>query len=234
MALFGEKYGEMVRNITIGEPEIFSNELCGGTHVDETGDIGLFLITSEGSAAAGVRRIEAVTGRGAYELVQRRFQALRAASDLLATSPGQILEKVHTLLEEQHSARKQLSAMRQKLAATEFLERLDSAQTVQGVTLLTARLEDADGETLRQMVDRFRERFPGTSVVVLASVQDGRPNLIAAVSDDLVPRGLNAGELVKFVASPWAAEAEAAPPWPRRAAKTPASWTRSWHRSQTG
>ncbi len=202
MALFGEKYGEVVRNITIGEPEVFSNELCGGTHVDDTGDIGLFLITSEGSAAAGIRRIEAVTGRGAYELVQRRFRALQTASDLLATTPGQIMEKVQSLLEDQHSARKQIAALRQKVAAAEFLERLTNTQNVAGVTLLTATLEDADIDTLRQMVDRFRQRYPTGSVVVLASVQDGRPNLIAALSDDLVPRGLNAGELVKFVAKP--------------------------------
>ncbi|HWQ83975.1 MAG TPA: alanine--tRNA ligase, partial [Anaerolineales bacterium] len=177
IALFGEKYGEVVRNITIGEPEVFSNELCGGTHVDDTGDIGLFLITSESSVAAGIRRIEAVTGRGAYELVQRRFQALRAASDLLATTPGQIMEKVQSLLEDQHATHRQIAALRQKLATTAFLERLDSAQIVDGVTLLTARLDEADTDTLRQIVDQFRERFPSGSVVVLASVQDGRPNL---------------------------------------------------------
>jgi len=202
MALFGEKYGEVVRNITIGEPEIYSNELCGGTHVDETGDIGLFLIVSEGSTAAGIRRIEAVTGRAAYELVQRRFKALRMASDLLETSPGQIIEKVQSLLEEQYADHKQISLLRQKLASVEFMERLGSTETIQGVTLLTATLEDTDADTMRQMVDQFRKRFPQNSVVVLATVQDGRPSLIAAMSDDLVPRGLHAGELVKFVAQP--------------------------------
>jgi len=202
MALFGEKYGEVVRNITIGEPEVFSNELCGGTHVDETGDIGLFLITSEGSAAAGIRRIEAVTGRAAYELVQHRFQVLRQASESLGTSPEQIPEKIDSLLEDLHRTRKQATSLRQKLAAAEFAERMENAQTVHGVTVLTATLDDADADTLRQMVDRFRQRFPSASVAVLASVQDGRPNLIAAVSDDLARRGLNASELVKFVAKP--------------------------------
>ena len=202
MALFGEKYGEVVRNITIGEPEVFSNELCGGTHVDETGDIGLFLITSEGSAAAGIRRIEAVTGRAAYELVQHRFQVLRQASELLGTSPEQILEKIAGLLEDLHRTRKQATTLRQKLAAAEFAERMENAQMVHGVTVLTATLDDADADTLRQMVDRFRQRFPSASVAVLASVQEGRPNLIAAVSDDLARRGLNASELVKFVAKP--------------------------------
>jgi len=192
----------VVRNITIGEPEVFSNELCGGTHVDETGDIGLFLITSEGSAAAGIRRIEAVTGRAAYELVQHRFQVLRQASELLGTSPEQILEKIAGLLEDLHRTRKQATTLRQKLAAAEFAERMENAQTVHGVTVLTATLDDADADTLRQMVDRFRQRFPSASVAVLASVQDGRPNLIAAVSDDLARRGLNASELVKFVAKP--------------------------------
>jgi len=90
IALFGEKYGETVRNITIGDPELFSNELCGGTHVSETGNIGLFIITSEGSAAAGIRRIEAVTGRNAYELVQRRFRTLKEIATLLESSPEEV------------------------------------------------------------------------------------------------------------------------------------------------
>jgi len=124
------------------------------------------------------------------------------ASDLLETSPGQIIEKVQNLLEEQYADHKQISLLRQKLASVEFMERLGSTETIQGVTLLTATLEDTDADTMRQMVDQFRKRFPQNSVVVLATVQDGRPSLIAALSDDLVPRGLHAGELVKFVAQP--------------------------------
>jgi hypothetical protein len=180
----------------------FSYELCGGTHVAETGDIGLFLITSEGSVAAGIRRIEAVTGRGAYELVQRRFRALHQAAGMLATTPEGVPDKVTSLQADLSAARKQIASLRQNLASAELTGQLETAQEVKGVHVLTATLPGADIEALRQMVDRFRQRYPQSSVAVLASVSDGRPTLIAAVTEDLVSRGLNAGELVKFVASP--------------------------------
>ena len=202
VALFGEKYTETVRNITIGEPEVLSNELCGGTHVEETGDIGLFLIISEGSAAAGIRRIEAVTGRGAYELVQRRFRALKQAAARLATTPDEVPARTQELLDNLNEAQKQMAALRRELAATEFAHYLDAPPVVKNVAVLTATLPDASADTLRLMADRFRQRHP-SGVAVLASVsEDGRPILIAAVSEDLVKRGLHAGELVKFVAQP--------------------------------
>jgi alanyl-tRNA synthetase len=200
-ALFGEKYGETVRNITIGEPEPFSNELCGGTHVMETGDIGLFLITSEGSAAAGIRRIEAVTGRGAYALVQSRFRALKQVSDLLAAAPDETPAKTTVLIEELEGARKQIAALRAELAAAQFAKHLENVPIVAGVPVLTANLPGADADALRQMTDRFRERYP-SGVAVLASVSEGRPMLVAAITQDLVARGLHAGDLVKFVAQP--------------------------------
>ena len=202
MALFGEKYGETVRTITIGGEDPFSYELCGGTHVDETGDIGLCLITSEGSVAAGIRRIEAVTGRGAYALVQRRFQLLHQAANLLGTSPELLPDKADDLLEELAATRKVVASLRQGLVAAEFNQVLANPQSVDQVTVLTATLSEADADTLRLMIDRFRQRFPNSSVAVLASVLNGRPTLIAAVSEDLLKRGLNAGELVKFVAAP--------------------------------
>jgi len=200
-ALFGEKYGEIVRNITIGEPEPFSNELCGGTHVEETGDIGVFLITSEGSAAAGIRRIEAVTGRGAYALIQRRFRALKQSAALLGTSPDEIPAKTQALLEELEAARKQLAVLRSKMVESQFIQYLENVALIAGIPVLTATLPGADADTLRQMTDRFRERYP-SSVTVLASVSDGHPMLVAAVTQDLVARGLHAGELIKFVAQP--------------------------------
>jgi alanyl-tRNA synthetase len=202
MALFGEKYGETVRTITIGGEEPFSYELCGGTHVDETGDISLCLITSEGSVAAGIRRIEAVTGRGAYALVQRRFQTLHQTASLLGTTPELLTEKAEAVLEELSSARKLAGNLRQSLVAAEFNQVLANPQSINQVTVLTATLSEADADTLRLMIDRFRQRFPSSSVAVLASVLNGRPMLIAAVSEDLLKRGLNAGELVKFVAAP--------------------------------
>ena len=201
MALFGEKYGETVRTIAIGQPETFSYELCGGTHVEETGDIGLFLITSEGSAAAGIRRIEAVTGRGAYELVRRRFNTLKAASSRLATTPEDLPEKLESLLEELDTTRKSLAAQRRALAAAEFTRLLEDAPRVKDTPVLAAAVNGADADTLRELTDRFRQRYP-SGVALLASVQDGRPLLIAAVTEDLVKRGLHAGELVKFAAGP--------------------------------
>ena len=202
MALFGEKYSETVRTITIGGEQPFSYELCGGTHVEETGDIGLCLITSEGSVAAGIRRIEAVTGRGAYALVQRRFQLLNQAAGLLGTSPELLPEKTEAVLDELSTNRKQVASLRQSLVAAEFNQVLAKPSSVNQVTVLTATLTEADADTLRLMIDRFRQRYPTNSLAVLASVQAGRPTLIAAVSEDLLKRGLNAGELVKFVAAP--------------------------------
>ena len=200
-ALFGEKYGETVRNITIGEPEIFSNELCGGTHVEETGDIGVFLITSEGSAAAGIRRIEAVTGRGAYALIQRRFRALKQAAALLTTSSEEVPAKTQALLEELDSQRKQFAALRGELIAGQFVQQLENVPVIAGVPVLTATLPEADGDILRQMADLYRQRYP-SGIAVLAAVKDGRPSLVATVTQDLVERGVNAAELVKFVAAP--------------------------------
>ncbi|MBN2550091.1 MAG: alanine--tRNA ligase [Anaerolineales bacterium] len=201
-ALFGEKYGETVRNITIGEPDIFSNELCGGTHVDETGDIGVFLITSEGSTAAGIRRIEAVTGRGAYELIQRRFAALRQTAHLLSSALEETPGRAAEVLAELEAMRKQIASLRNELVTASFIQHLETAPMVEDIPYLAVTLPDADADALRLMADRFRQRYPN-GVVVLASVgKDGKPVVIAAVSDDLVQRGIQAGELVKHVAAP--------------------------------
>lgn len=197
-ALFGEKYGETVRNVTI---DTFSNELCGGTHVEETSDIGLCLITSEGSVASGVRRIEAVTGRGAYELVQRRFRTLKETASLFASAPDEVPQKTQALMDELSVARKQISALRQELAASTFNVQLENVPVVSGIPVFTATLPGADTEALRQMTDTFRQKY-SSGVCVLASVTDGKPALIAAITEDLVKRGLNASELVKFVAAP--------------------------------
>lgn len=199
MALFGEKYGETVRTITIGEQERISYELCGGTHVDETGDIGLFLITSESSAAAGVRRIEAVTGRGAYELVQKRTQVLRETAFRLSSSIDGLPEKAITILDEADQLRKQMAKLRQVLVAVEFQQHLENVPMENGIPVLAVVLANADADTLRQMTDRFREKYP-SGVVVLGSVTDNKPMLISAITDDLIKRGLSAGDLVKSIA----------------------------------
>ena len=204
MALFGEKYGEIVRNITIdaglpNQPQVFSNELCGGTHVDDTGDIGLFLITSEGSAAAGIRRIEAVTGRGAYRLAQQRLKALKQSASLLDTHPEDVPARTAQVLAELDFARRQLLELRRNQALLAFDSQLENLPRVKNVPVLAVSLADTDADTLRHLADNFRQRYP-SGVAVLASVSpDGKPVVIAAVTEDLLKRGLNAIELVKFV-----------------------------------
>ncbi len=204
-ALFGEKYEETVRNITISADEEetpFSNELCGGTHCESTGEIGTFIITSEGSAAAGIRRIEAVTGREAYKLIQRRFKVLNHAAATLATTPGQLLERAAATIADLSDVRKKVRDLRQRLASADFTRVLEETAAVNGVDVLTAHFKEADADTLRQMADRFRQRYPENGVAVLASVVDERPIIIVAVTEDLVKRGVKAGDLVKFVAKP--------------------------------
>jgi alanyl-tRNA synthetase len=202
MALFGEKYGETVRTITIGGDKPFSYELCGGTHVHETSDIGSFIITGESSVAAGIRRIEAVTGRKAYELIKNRFDLLNRTASIIESTPDTLPEKVKTLVDELSSARKQVSSLRQHQVVAEFSSKVQQIRQVKGVAVLAVTLNNADAETLRQMVDRFRQQHPTSGVVVLGSVIQGRPILIAAVTEDLIHRGINANDLVRFVAAP--------------------------------
>ena len=202
MALFGEKYTDTVRTITIGGDKPFSYELCGGTHVGETGDIGICLITSEASVAAGIRRIEAITGRKAYELIQNRFNTLNQMAKLVDTTPEGLSEKVTSLVAELSTSQKQVASLRQSQISAEFTQKLQQTRLVEGVWLITARLNEADADTLRQMVDRFRQQYPSKAIAVLASVNDGRPTIIAAITEDLLTHGLNAVELVRFVAAP--------------------------------
>ena len=204
MALFGEKYGETVRTVSIMEADSesdsstvgkYSYELCGGTHLERTSDVGAFLIVSESSIASNVRRIEAVTGRGAYELIARRFKAARRAAALLSTTPEELPAKVEALQNELVETRKQLAGLREHIAMTEFVRNLDLVMDVAGIPVLTVQLSGADVNSMRQMTDRFRQRYP-SGVAVLASVFEDRATLIAAVTDDLVKRGLKAGDLI--------------------------------------
>jgi alanyl-tRNA synthetase len=200
MALFGEKYAATVRTITIGDREPFSYELCGGTHMESTGDIGVFLITGESSVGSGIRRIEGVTGQKAYTLIQKNFQALARAAEAINTTVAEVPERVQGLADDLSDARKQISRLRQKLAELEFFRHLDDVPQVDGIPVLAIIIPDANEETLRLMADRFRQRYP-TGVAVLASIQKDRPLLIAAVTEDLVRRGLHAGKLIKDVAN---------------------------------
>ncbi len=198
-ALFGEKYGAVVRTISIGNTETFSYELCGGTHVDQTADIGLFLITYEGSIAAGVRRIEAVTGWEAYELARKRMNILDETNHFLGTAPAELYKKVKNLSDSLAEAEKEIERLRTQLVASDFDERLDDTEEIEGIPVLKAILPNADMDTLREMADKFRQKYP-TGITVLASAKDDKPILIAAVTEDLVKRGLHAGDLVKQAA----------------------------------
>ncbi len=231
MALFGEKYAENVRTISIGRDEPFSYELCGGTHVGETADIGTFLITSESSVGAGLRRIEAVTGNGAYELVHHRFNLLDQTARLLDTNSEQVLDKIRTVLEQLDRARKQISSLRRDLTAQDFNRLMEEVPLVAGVPVLIASLPDADAETLREMTDRYRQKYPN-SVVLLASVSAGRPLLIAAVTEDLVARGLHAGELVKYAAQPLGGSGGGRPTLAQAGGKDPEQLDKALSRAQ--
>ncbi|HDQ73103.1 MAG TPA: alanine--tRNA ligase [Chloroflexi bacterium] len=200
IALFGEKYGEDVRVLRIGGPgEPVSRELCGGTHLHETGEIGLFHIVSEESIGAGVRRIEAVTGRKAVELVENQLGTLKQAAAHLGTPPDEVNQKVQALLEELQSARKEIARLAGKLAHREFEGLLDRVETVAGVQLLNARVTAPSMEVLREMTDWFRDRMD-SGVIVLGTVLEDRPVFVAAVTPDLVERGVDAGRMVKEVA----------------------------------
>ena len=195
MALFGEKYADQVRVLTIDD---FSKELCGGTHVRRTGDIGLFKVISEGSVAAGTRRIEALTGTGVLEFLRRESQALAQASQALHAKPGELIEAVEKLADSEKKLRKELEAQQMKHAASAALDLVQQAREIKGVRLLAARVEVTDRGAMRQMVDDLRVKLK-SGVIVLGSVADGRVALIAAVTKDLTGK-LDAGKIVKQAA----------------------------------
>ena len=195
MALFGEKYGDRVRVIRIGD---FSTELCGGTHLDATGQIGLFKVTDEGAVASGVRRIEAVTGAPALAHVGREEAALRESAGLLKIPPLELPRRLAALLEDQKRLEKQLAQLESKLARSQAQDLVASARQVAGVPVLAARLDGLDPDGLRSVMDTLRDRLP-SGVIVLGSAVDGKVSLVAAVSKDLMKR-FPAGRLVQEVA----------------------------------
>jgi len=196
MALFGEKYGDEVRVLKIGE---FSTELCGGTHVDRAGDIGLFKIIGETGVAAGVRRLEAVTGKAALEWIEQRENALQNIASLLKTSPDKAADKVQQLVEKNRTLEKELEKLQAKLASSAGDEMTGQAVDVNGVKVLAMKLEDVDPKALRDLADQLKNKL-GTAALVLAVVSGDKVSLIASVSKDTMDR-VKAGELVNFVAT---------------------------------
>ena len=200
LAFFEEKYGDTVRVISIGEGEdVFSQELCGGTHVGTTGEIGPFIITSEGSSAAGVRRIEALTGRAAQELLADRLAALSAVAASLRVQPEQTVDAVQRLQEQNRQLERQLERLQGQIARQQSENLLNNAVRLNSLAVLAEQVDASDVETLRQMTDWFRDKL-GSSVVVLGSIINGRPMLVAAATDDAIAKGIHAGNLVRDAA----------------------------------
>ncbi len=199
MALFGEKYGSVVRVVQIGSDDMpYSRELCGGTHVQRTAQIGNLHIISEGSAASGVRRIEAVTGEVAQQLVQNRLVTLEQTAAFLGVPPEDVYRRTMLLVASLQDTDKKIKALERKLARVEFESMLTQTKVVNGVNVVSLKVEVQDVTMLREMSDWFRDKL-GSAVVVLGTVIEGKPALIATVTDDLLGKGLHAGKLVKEV-----------------------------------
>jgi len=195
MALFGEKYGDKVRVLKLGD---FSVELCGGTHVERTGDIGVFKITHEGGVASGVRRIEAVTGDGAMEWMDTNQKTLMQLADQLKSRPDQAAAKVEQLLSEIRGLRKRLATAKHALVTGRSTHHEDNVQEIGGIKVLASRVDGVDAKELRDAVDRIKDKL-GNAIVVLGSVDDGKVHLAAGVSKNNTDK-IRAGDLIKPVA----------------------------------
>lgn len=197
MALFGEKYGESVRVVMMGD---FSKEFCGGTHVKNTGNIGAFKILSESGVAAGVRRIEALTGNGVMKYYKELEEKLHEAAKVLKTNPASLVEKAEHLMAENKALHSELESMKSKAAKDALGDVLDQVTTVKDVKLLAAKVSGVDMNGLRDLGDQLKEKL-GEGVILLASDLDGKVNLVAMATDEAIKRGAHAGNLIKGIAA---------------------------------
>jgi alanyl-tRNA synthetase len=198
MMLFGEKYGDEVRVLDIGS----SRELCGGTHVQRTGDIGLFKIVAEGGIAAGIRRVEAVTGGNALAYLQQLEGTVNGLAGTLKATPAEVPVRVAAVLDHVRALEKEITALKSKLASSQGDELLAQAVDVNGVKVLAAVLSGGDAKSLRETMDKLKDKLK-SAVIVLAAVDGGKVQLAAGVTADLLARPgakVKAGELVNFVA----------------------------------
>jgi len=195
MALFGEKYGDEVRVIGMGE---FSTELCGGTHVGRTGDIGFFKIVAEGGVAAGIRRVEAVTAEGALELAQAQEAELARVAETLKAPVAEVTQKIGQMVEQMKALEKEVARLKGKLAASQGDDLAASAREVKGARILAAKLDGADAKTLRETLDQLKNKLK-SAAIVLASTEGDKVTLIAGVTPDLTAK-LKAGEIVAHLA----------------------------------
>ena len=197
MALFGEKYDDQVRVLSMGS-DGFSKELCGGTHVNRTGDIGLFRITLEASAAAGVRRIEAVTGEHALAVMRQQERALSEIAATVKSSPDNAADRVRSQAQKVRELEKEIERLKQKLASGAGGDLTSEVQDVNGVKVLATQIDGADSKTLRVTMDKLKDKL-GSAVILLAAVEGDKVALVAGVTKDLTAR-YKAGDLLKFVA----------------------------------
>jgi alanyl-tRNA synthetase len=194
MMLFGEKYGEKVRVLTIGS----TTELCGGTHVQRTGDIGLFKIVAEGGVAAGIRRVEAVTGEGALAYLQSLEDTVSSVAGTLKVTPADVPARLSQTLEQVRALEKEIAALKGRLASSQGDELLGRAVEVKGLKVLAATLDGADAKTLRETMDKLKDKLK-SAAIVLAAVEGAKVQLAAGVTADAIAK-VKAGELVNFVA----------------------------------
>lgn len=218
MALFGEKYGDEVRVLTMSP---FSVELCGGTHVKRTGDIGAFKILSESGIAAGIRRIEATTGAGAVNWMQSAESSLQSIGKLLKSEPSQIADKVNQLMDKSRQLEKTIEALQSKLASSQGSDLASQAEEINGVKLLVAKLEGVEAKALREIQDQLKNKL-GSSIVVLGIAEDEKVSVIVGVSKDLTGK-VKAGELVNMVASQVGGKGGGRPDMAQAGGKDPAA-----------
>ena len=197
MALFGEKYGETVRVLTMGKGD-FSVELCGGTHVERLGDIGLFKIVNETGIASGIRRIEAITGFTAYEFDKNKESQINQISDLVRSDPSKVVDKILQILEQQKKLEKQISIFQKQLAGNQSDDLLKDVKEINGIKLLSAKIEGVEIKDLRDIVDKIKHKLI-KAVVILALVKDNKISLVSGVSKNLTDV-YHAGEILKHVA----------------------------------
>lgn len=197
MALFGEKYGDIVRVVQVGD---YSLELCGGCHVDNTASIGMFKLVAESGIGAGTRRIEAVTGQGAYQLVKDQLSILSDVAGKLKSSPKDAASRVDSLLLEVRALQRENESLTAKLGNVEAGSLLSQAAEIDGVTLLASKVSAKDMNSLRSMVDELKQKL-GSAVVILGAAHDGKVSLAAGVTGDLVKKGYHSGKLIKEVAA---------------------------------
>ena len=197
MALFGEKYGDIVRLVTIDD---YSLELCGGCHVDSTGAIGMFKLVSESGIGAGTRRIEALTGQGAYQSFKTEEKVLEEAAGLVKSNPKDLVKKIESVLSEMKQLTRENESLSSKLANSQLADVMVTAKQIDEVTVVSARVDVKDNNALRQMLDEMKQKL-SKGIIVLGAAANGKVMLVAGVTDDLKSGNYHAGKLVNHVAT---------------------------------